>query len=473
MPSDRQKLFLEGKIGTALIRLAIPIILGNLLQTGYQLTDALWVGRLGAAAVAAVSVSFPLTFLVIALGAGLAMAGATLSAQYMGAGRQDMVNHVAAQTMMMVALTSVILGTAGYLLSPWLLMLLGVASDVYAGALGFMRVSFIGIVFVFGYAMFQALMRGVGQTRMPLLITLGTVALNFVLDPLLIFGWRSLPPLGVMGAALATLITQALAALLGIVIFLRGRHGIQLSWRGFRPDLPYLKRAFFLGFPGSVELSTRGLGMMIMSFLVASFGTLTLAAYGVGSNILQVVTIPAMGLSQAVSTLVGQNIGAGNIARASRVSLIGTFSGFVVLTLAGIVAYAFAPVFVAFFVPGDPNVIAEGARFICIMCLAWGGIGVQLCIVSAFRASGNMLIAMVIALVSQWMIQFPLAYVLSKHTVLQASGIYWSFPLTNVAVAVISICWFAQGGWKKTRLTEQDRQVIKVAEETIAEEGIL
>jgi Na+-driven multidrug efflux pump len=186
-----------------------------------------------------------------------------------------------------------------------------------------------------------------------------------------------------------------------------------------------------------------------------------------------VVSIPAMGLSQAVSTLVGQNIGAGNIQRASRVSLIGTFSGFVVLTLVGIAAYVFAAAIVAFFVPGDADVIAEGARFIRIMCLAWGGIGVQLCIVSAFRASGNMLIAMVIALVSQWMFQFPLAYVLSKHTVLQASGIYWSFPVTNVAVAIISVCWFAQGGWKKTRLTEEDRQVIKVAEETIAEEGIL
>jgi Na+-driven multidrug efflux pump len=244
MPYDRQKLFLEGPIGTALVRLAIPIILGNLLQTGYQLTDAFWVGRLGAAAVAAVAVSFPVTFLVIALGSGLAMAGATLSAQYMGAGRQDMVNHVAAQTMVMVAITSVILGTAGYLLSPSLLTLLGVASDVYDGALGFMRVSFIGIIFVFLYAMFQALMRGIGQTRVPLLIVLGTVGLNFVLDPLFIFGWGSLPSQGVMGAALATLITQALAALLGVVIFLRGRHGIQLSWSGFRPDLLYLKRAF-------------------------------------------------------------------------------------------------------------------------------------------------------------------------------------------------------------------------------------
>jgi putative MATE family efflux protein len=373
---------------------------------------------------------------------------------------------------MMVTVTSVLLGALGYSLAPSLLTLLGVASDVRDGALGFMRVSFVGIIFVFLYAMFQALMRGVGQTRMPLLIVLGTVFLNFVLDPLLIFGWGPVPPQGVMGAALATLITQALAALLGIVIFMRGRHGIQLTWRGFRPDFPSIKRAFLLGFPGSVELSTRGLGLLVMSFLVASFGTLTLAAYGVGSNIIMVITIPAMGLSQAVSTLVGQNIGAGNIQRAARVSVLGTFSGFVILTLVGVVAYAFAPAFVAFFVPGDPDVIAEGARFIRIMCLAWGGIGVQLCIVSAFRASGNMLIAMVIALVSQWMIQFPLAYVLSKHTVLQASGIWWSFPVTNVAVAIISICWFANGGWRKTRLTEEDRQTIKVTEETIIEEGI-
>src|SRR6202789_4630678 len=140
MPTKRQSLFLEGPIRTALIRLPIPIMLGNLLQTGYQLTDAFWVGRLGASAVAAVSLSFPLTFLVIALGSGLAMAGATLSAQYMGAGRQDMVNHVAAQTMLMVALTSVVLGAAGYGLAPYLLELLGVAPDVYPGALGFMHV---------------------------------------------------------------------------------------------------------------------------------------------------------------------------------------------------------------------------------------------------------------------------------------------------------------------------------------------
>jgi putative MATE family efflux protein len=470
--NTQRQLFLEGPIARALVTLAVPIILTNILQTGYQLTDAFWVGRLGAAAVAAVSISFPVTFLVIALGSGLAMAGATLTAQYMGAGRQDMVNHVAAQTMIMVALTSVVLGAIGYALTPFLLRLLGVAPDVHDGALGFMRVSFIGIIFVFLYAMFQALMRGVGQIRMPLYIVLGTVVLNFLLDPFFIFGWGPFPALGVMGAALATLVTQALAALLGIVIFLRGRHGIKLLWRGLLPDFAYIKRAFLLGFPGSIELSTRGLGLMVMSFLVASFGTLTIAAYGVGSTVLQVVTIPAMGLSMAVSTLVGQNIGAGNIERASRITRLGTLLGFAVLSLVGLVAYLGAPLIVSFFIPEDPDVIAEGAHFIRIMCLAWGCIGVQLCIVSAFRASGNMLIAMVIALVSQWMVQFPLAYVLSKHTTLHADGLWWSFPATNVIVALVSIGWFARGSWKKTRLTEEDRLTVKVAQEAIVEEGV-
>lgn len=114
----------------------------------------------------------------------------------------------------------------------------------------------------------------------------------------------------------------------------------------------------------------------------------------------------------------------------------------------GIVAFLFTEAFVAFFVPNDSEVIAQGGEFVRTTCLAWDFIGAQLCIVSAFRASGNMLIAMVIAQVSQWMLQFPLAYVLSKHTTLHAAGIWWSFPDTNVIVATVAVCWFAQGGWK-------------------------
>jgi Na+-driven multidrug efflux pump len=127
---------------------------------------------------------------------------------------------------------------------------------------------------------------------------------------------------------------------------------------------------------------------------------------------------------------------------------------------------------VRFFIPEDPAVIAEGARFIRIQCLAWGGIGVQLCVVAAFRASGNMHSAMVIAMVSQWMVQFPLAYVLSKHGALHEHGIWWSFPVTNIMVALVSIAWFARGTWQRTRITEEDKEVAQVTQEAIQEEGV-
>ncbi|WP_249362406.1 MULTISPECIES: MATE family efflux transporter [unclassified Pseudoalteromonas] len=367
------QLFLQGSIAKALLKLGIPIILINILQSAYQLTDAFWVGRLGATQVAAVSISTPITFLVIAIGSGLAMAGAILSAQYMGAGQQDKVNHVAAQTVLMVAFTALVLGLLGYVLSPYFLKLLGVEQAVYSDALKFMHVSFIGVIFVFIYAMFQSLMRGIGQTKVPLIIVSTTVILNFILDPLFIFGYGRFEGLGVMGAALATLVTQSLAALAGIIIFLRGRHGIQLQLKSFYPDWQYMKRAFFLGAPGSIELSTRAFGLIIMSFLVASFGTVTIAAYGVGSNILQMVMIPAMGLSMAVSTLVGQNMGAGNIKRAEQITKLASMWGLIGLSFVGGIAYLYADTLVAFFIPEDNSVINKGAQFVQVMCLSWGG----------------------------------------------------------------------------------------------------
>ena len=466
------KNLLQGPILASLITLAVPIVMANILQAGYQLIDAFWVGRLGGAAVAAVSVSFPVMFLSIALGAGLAVAGSTLIAQYVGAKNFKMVDHVAAQTLLMVAIVSVLLGVIGYIIAPHLLTLMGVEPEVYAGALGFMRVSFVGLVFNFSFFMFQSIMRGIGETTVPIYIVLGTVILNFILDPLFIFGWGPVPALGVMGAALATLGTQAVAAGVGLSILFRGKYGIHLSWSNFTPDFTYIKRAFFLGFPASVEMSARALGLTVMTFLIVSFGTLSTAAYGVGSNVLQVVMIPAMGLSMAISILVGQNIGAGNIERAARIGRLGAWLGFWILSAFGAVVFVFAPYFVAFFVPGDPEVIAAGAVFLRTMALSWGFLGAQFALTGVLRASGNMVVTMVLTLVSQWVIQFPLAYILSKHTDLGITGIWWAFPVSNILIVLITLAVYAKGDWKKTRLVSQEEVLTEqVSEEILTEEA--
>jgi len=448
----------EGPILRSLIAMAVPLILANVLQAAYQLIDAFWVGRLGGDAVAAVSVSFPVMFLSISLGLGFAVAGSILIAQYFGAKDHGKVDHVAAQTILMIVIISIILGITGYILSPLFLHTLGVAPEVYDGALSFMRVSFIGLIFNFSFFMFQSILRGVGETTVPVYIVLGTVLLNFVLDPLFIYGWGPIPASGVSGAAIATVGTQSIAAIIGFVILFKGKYSVRLHLHDLRPDAAYIKRAFFLGFPASIEQSARALGLIVMTYLITSFGTVSMAAYGVGSNVLQVVMIPAMGLSMAIATLVGQNIGARNMERAARIARLGSVVGFIALEAFGIIIFFTAAPIVQFFVPSDPQVIDAGADFLRIMAFSWGFIGLQFCLTAVFRASGNMVMTMMLTILSQWVFQFPLAYILSKHTSMGIDGIWWSIPISNVVVGVIVVLLYMKGDWKKKRLIESPQE---------------
>ncbi len=457
----------EGSILRSLLLLAFPIMGANILQVAYQMVDAFWVGRLGAAAVAAVSITIPVMFVLIAAGMGFAIAGTTLTAQYTGARDHHMIDHVAAQTLLTIVIVSIALGAVGIAAAPWVLHWMGVAPDVYANALAFMRVIFAALPFTFVYAMVQALLRGVGEVKAPLYIVAGTVALNFVLDPVLIFGKLGAPALGVVGAAIATLIAQCLAAVVSLRILLGGRYGIHIHWRDFAPDFAFVKRAFLLGYPASIEQSARGLGMTAMIFLVTSFGTVATASFGVGANVFNFAVIPAMGLAMATSTLVGQNIGAGNIARAERVARLAAVLTFGVLTAFGVLFLVFAPAIVAFFVPEDRAVIAEGAVLIRITAWSTGFIGLQFAILAVLRAAGEMIPAMTIGLVSQWLLQLPLAYVLSRHTSLGANGLWWSMPAANVSSAVLAAGWFAKGDWKRRRLIPETK--LEIGQERVEE----
>ncbi|HEY4115713.1 MAG TPA: MATE family efflux transporter [Rhizomicrobium sp.] len=450
---------IEGPIVRALFLLAVPIMAANILQVAYQLVDAFWVGRLGAAAVAAVSVTLPLMFVLIAAGMGFAIAGTTLIAQYTGARDHAMVDHVAAQTLLTILAVSIVLGAIGYALAPSLLHLMSVAPDVFRNALAFIRIMFVALPLMFVYAMAQSLMRGVGEVRVPLYIVAGTVVVNFCLDPILIFGHLGAPALGVSGAAIATVVSQLLAAIVALWLLFGGRYGIHVHWLDFKPDFPFVKRAFLLGYPASIEQSARGLGLTVMTFLITSFGTVVTASYGVGVNISNVVVIPAMGFSMATSTIVGQSIGAGNLARAEAVARLSSLITFVVLSAMGALSFAFAPAIVAFFVPMSPQVIAEGSHLIRIIAWSFGFIGLQFALLGVLRAAGEMIPAMMTSLVSQWVLQLPLAYILARHTSLGANGLWWSMPSANVATSVIAGALFLRGSWKTKRLVRPSTPV--------------
>lgn len=453
----------EGSIVRALFSLAVPIVFANLLQTAYQLIDTFWVGRLGASAVAAVSLSFPVIFFLISLGLGLAVAGTILVAQYQGRGDTAMVNRVSAQALIGVGTISVVLAVLGVIGAHAVVAFLGAAEDVLPLATEYLRVSFVGLPFLFAYVIFQSLMRGVGDARTPLLIVTGTVALNFVLDPLFILGWGPVPGMGVSGAALATVVTQGLAAVVGLAMLFSGRYGIRLQRSHLVPDFTLIWRLLKLGLPAAVEQSTRALGLMLMTILVAGFGTITLAAYGIGTRMLSFVIIPALGLSQASSALIGQNIGAQRIDRAERTAWLSAAIGFVLLSLVGVVTFVFARPIVTLFVPDAPAVIETGSLFVRITALAYGVVGAQIVLTGAFRGSGNTLVAMAIALVSQWMLQFPLAWLLAERSGLGATGIWIAYPIQNVLTALIVVIWFARGSWKHRNVIEEPAPASEVS----------
>ncbi len=447
-----KKSLTEGSILKALITLSLPVIGTNLLYSGYQLVDAFWVGRLGSNAVAAVSISFPVNFLLISLTSGFAFAGSILVAQYAGAKNIKMINHVATQTLVMILMMSLVLSAVAYGLSPYILQWLGVEQEIFADANLFQRVIFIGLIFNFTFILFQSLLRGVGEVRIPLYINALTLGLNFLLDPLFIYGWGPLPAYGVAGAAYSTLATLAIAASIGIYILFRGNTDFKLTFHQFKFDFPLLKKAFKLGMPSSLEISARALGLTLLTGVAAKFGTDVLAAYGVGARLISFVVIVGLALMKANAALVGQNIGAMKMDRAEKTTNYAASISFVSLTLIGILFYVFAEAIVLTFLTGSDEVVDMAVSFIKITSPTFGFMGMQLALVGTFRASGNTVESMLFTIIGIWVIQFPFAWIVSNMESMGYLGIWWSFPVSYVLPAIITYLWYKTGVWKNKRV---------------------
>lgn len=440
----------------SLLRLSGPIVLANILQTAYQLIDTFWLGRIGAGAVAAVSLSFPVLFFTISLGIGLTLAGSILAAQYKGMNNQRMINYASAQTYFIMFFISIILATGAYIFAGPLMRLIGAEGEILRDAVSYFKISSIGFIFLFMFFVFQSLMRGIGNVIIPTYVVLTTVILNLFLDPLFIYGWGPIPAMGVSGAAMASVFTQGLSAIIGFIILYRGNNGIQLAWKDFKFDFDFFKLLVKMGVPASMEQSTRSLGMTMLMVLVTGYGAMVMASYGIGARILSFVIIPALGLSSATTALVGQYIGAQEVTKAARIGTLSIKVAFFGLTAIGLLMFAFAEQLTAFFVPGEAEVIHNGAMFIKIMAPSFGLLGLQQVINGIFNGAGFTLASLLLSIVSLWIVRFPLAYLLSNNSSLEFSGIWWSFPISNFVAATVAFIWFTRGDWKRRKRVDYD-----------------
>jgi len=435
-------------IPKALGILSFPLVMSNTLLTSHQVVNTLWVGKLGAKAIAAVSVSFPIIFLLVSLGGGLALAGSILVAQYAGARNTPMVMHVSAQSLSLVITVAALFSVAGWISAQPLLCLIGIGSDILSEATVYLQVSFLGLVFVFAFEIFLSILRGIGVVRLPLCLVACSVVLNLALDPLLIFGLGPVPARGVVGAAYATLLTEVLMAAVSLWLLLGRRYGVSLRPADFVPSVPTIKRVLLLGLPGCIEQSVDALGLTVLTAMVAGFGTTAIASYGVAFRLLVIVLIPVLGISMATATLVGHNVGAGDVVRAKRSATVSAWCSFWLLTAVAVPVWLSAESLVRLFVPRDPAVISQGASALRLMAASFGLIGVQFSLVGALRGAGDTLTPMLLTIAAVWIVQIPVAYSLSHFTSLGAVGLWCSFPVSAAVAAGYALRQMRKHHWR-------------------------
>lgn len=449
---------LHGGMTRAILRLGVPLALASVVQTLYNLADAFWLGKLGSSALAAPVISFNIIFFIISLGAGFAVAGTSLVSQYMGAGDPEKARRVAGNLLLYLMIFAVFFVAAGLIWARDFLEVLRTPGDTMEQTLLYYRIMVIGMPLAFPFFVYRAVMNGYGDTRAPLKVELIAALINVVLDPILIFGWLGMPALGVGGAALTTVVSRGAASAVGLWRFFAPGHAFRLRPSHLAPVRGLLPLMMKIGVPASVGMAGGSLGFLVLMGIVNRFGSGVVSAYGISTRVIHLFMMPAMGISQAVTAIVGQNLGAGNVARARRAVNRGILMVMSVVVPAMALTAASGRWITAVFISGDP-VVSNLARPMfqlvapSVICFAMASV-----LNAAFQGAGHTIPVMTTNLSRIWLFRVPLVFFLSMvwlggpGSPGAALGIWWGMLVSNALAMIMIMIWYARGGWARPRI---------------------
>lgn len=435
------------------LTLSAPLMLNNLIQTVYNLTDTYWVSRLGDISVAAVTLVWPVIFFMISLGIGLSVAGTALVSQYIGAGDTRDAARSAGQVLIFCLFFSLLVGALGYVLAPHVIRWMGAEGELYSQAVSFLRIIFLGMPFLFGFMAYTSIMQGQGDTVSPMVFGILSVALNMILDPIMILTLD----MGIAGAAWATVISRMIFCIVAVYSLFAGRwrKGIKLHLAHLKPEGRWLKKIAKVGMPASLGQSSAALGFVIMNAFIVGFGENTLAAFGIGNRINSLVLMPSMGIGSALATIVGQNIGYGDIDRAGLAVrrslqlsvLLSAVGGIVLFLLSGPVMEVFTD---------SPDVYAQGVEYLRWICAGIFLMAIFQVYVGVFQGSGHTVMAMILMAGRLLVVRIPLIVLLSRLFDLGSQAIWYSLLLSNAIACVVGALMYLSGRWKRAVIHTQE-----------------
>lgn len=441
----------SGSLFGGLVRLAGPMFVSAALQNIQSVIDLFWVGKLGSNAVAALALSGSILMMLFPLLMGMSTGTVAIISRRVGEEDHDAASNAAAQSLLLGLALGVVCSILGWLLAPGLCGMLGASPGVSGPAHSYLQITFLGSFTVFLLFIGNSILQAAGNTVIPMCVMATANILNMILDPIFIFGIGIFPRMGVRGAALATVVSQATAALIVLFLLTGGTTRIHIHAKRWRVKWKIAMELFRIGIPSSAQMLSRSLMALVLMKIVAASGTAAIAAYGIGLRFHMLALMPTFALGNAAATMVGQNLGARRPRRATAAGWLAAGAGMVIMISAGVAMMVFSPSLIRVF-DSDAAVVRTGTSYMRITSAFYVFTGLAIILGRALHGAGDTVPPMVFTIISLWGIQVPLAMALSRLFDPPTNGIWWAIAAAITIHGLLVTAWFIIGRWKKRKV---------------------
>ncbi len=447
--SDRD--FTSDSIGKALLILSIPMVLEMIMESIFAVVDIFFVSKLGADAVATVGITESSMTLVYALGMGLSTATTAMVARRIGEKKAGKAGVVAFQAIAAGFFVSMLITIPGIIYAKEFLILMGASKKMAEAGYMFPAIMFGGNLVIMLLFIINAIFRSSGDAAVSMRVLIFANLINLILDPLLIFGIGPFPELGLKGAAVATTTGRGLAVFFQFYLLFYGNKRIRLELHHLKIKLKVMLKLFRLAAGGILQYIIATSSWIALYRIIAVLGSEVMAGYTISIRIVVFVLLPSWGLSNAASTLVGQNLGANQPDRAERSVWITGYINMVLLSLVGIILISFPETFIRFFI-NDPEVIRNGSISLRIISIGFVSYALGMVLTQAFNGSGDTTTPTRINLFCFWLFEIPLAYLLAIIFDLKIYGISIAIVIAETALTLTAWYFFRKGNWKTVKV---------------------
>ena len=441
----------KGSIIQNILLLSWPMIVLGVLYTVNLILEMIWVGKLGAASIAGVGVGGIVVLLVMTVRSGLGAGETALVARLVGGGDVAEANHVAGQAFVISAIYGAIITAIGVLFIEPIFNLFGLEADAAAEGIVYLRIVLAGWFTEAFWITSFSIMQFSGDTITPMKIAIIIRVVNALIGPFLVLGWWLFPRLGVSGAAITYIISTGLGMIISLWVLFTGKTRLRLTLKDFYPDPKTIWRILKIGIPASVMMVGKSFGDLVFTWFIIPFGTLPLAAHNLISRIESFINTPGRSIGKGAGVLVGQNLGAYQPRRAAKSGWLATglVSGF--LIICSMVLLLWSENIIAIF-NVEPGLVQLGAIFLRIATASYLGMSIVYVLQNCISGSGDTIPPMLFTLVMLWVVQLPLAFILSRYTHLGVYGVRWAIVIGCVIGSVAFIIYFWNGRWKRKKI---------------------